>query len=78
MSGPLSDILPAFFVKLKSLPGASGVEPRLAFKLSPITFQSGDQAPPLVSPRFASPVLARGYEQRDRANDFETPLVPPA
>lgn len=42
MSRPLSDILPAFFVKLKSLPTERGwAESRLAFKLSPITFQSG-------------------------------------
>ncbi|KAL0116091.1 hypothetical protein PUN28_011153 [Cardiocondyla obscurior] len=33
MSGPLSDILPVFFAKLKSLPGTGevGVESRLAF-----------------------------------------------
>lgn len=76
MSGLLSDILPAFLWNWRvSQESPYRVSPRLAFKLSPITFQrerergegEGKPSSPLVFAR----------RQRDRANDFETPLVRP-
>lgn len=90
MSGPLSDILPVFFAKLKSLPGTAGeLESSLASpRLQIVTYhlskwELGSLALPLRSP-CAPPALAlvsldprQGYGQRDPANDFETPLVLP-